>query len=163
MKVGLKKYVFLLIFASFSHVALSQKGTTAFPQQIDEAYYQRWTGGSVEVETHFSIRFKKPLSANIQLQKVYFHYQEASLQLKPNNIYVAYFYSKRGKQDYIMDSDSVKEYGNEAPLKTKAKFALKPNEAVVSYLKNGKHYYYKINNAKELPMIVYPAMNKPKN
>lgn len=163
MKVGLKKYVFLLIFASFSHVVLGQKFTTVSPQQIEEAYYQRWTGGSVEIETRFSILFKKPLSANIQLQKVYFHNQEASFQLKPDNIYVAYFYSKKGKQDYIMDSDSVKEYGNEPPLKTKPKFALKPNEAMVSYLKNGKTCYFKISNAKELPMIVYPAMNKQKN
>jgi hypothetical protein len=163
MKVGLKKYVFLLIFTGFSHAVLSQKGTTVSPQQIEEVYYQRWTRGSVKVETRFSIRFKKPLSANIQLQKVYFHNHEASFQLKPNNIYVAYFYSKSSKQDYIMDSDSIKEYGNEPPLKTKPKFALKSNEAVVSYLKKGKTYYFKIRNAKELPMIVYPAMNKPKN
>lgn len=162
MKVGLKKYVFLLILGGFTHVVLSQKLATVPPQQIKEAYYQKWTGGSVEIETRFSIRFKKPLSANIQLQKVYFHNHEASFQLKPNNIYVAYFYSKSNKQDYIMDSDSVKEYGNKPPLKTKPKFALKPNEAVVSYLKNGKIYYFKIINAKELPMIVYPTMNKQK-
>jgi hypothetical protein len=163
MKVGLKIYVFLLAVASFSHVALSQKLVTVFPQQIKEAYYQRWTGGSAEVETRFSIRFKKPLSANVQLQKVYFHNQEASFQLKSNTIYVAHFYSKRSKKDYIMDSDSVKEYGNEPPLKTKPKFTLKPNEAMVLYLKNGKSYCFKISNAKELPMIVYPAMNKQKN
>lgn len=162
MKVGLKKYVFLLIFGGFSHIVLSQKLAIVSPQQIEEAYYQRWKSGSIEIETRFSIRFKKPLSANIQLKKVYFHYQEASFQLKSNNIYVAHFYPKSSKQDYIMDSDFIKEYGNEPPLKTKPKFNLKPNEAVVSYLKNGKTHYFKISNVKELPMIVYPAMNKQK-
>ncbi|WP_268848407.1 hypothetical protein [Flavobacterium aestivum] len=160
MKVGFKKYVFLLIFAGFSHVVLSQKLGTVFPQQIAEVYYQRCKGDSVVIETRFNIRFKKPLSANIQLQKIYFHYQEAGFELKPNTIYVAYFYSKSSKQDYIMDSDSTKEYGNKPPLIAKPKFDLKANEAVVKYLKNGKTYYYKITNVKELPMIVYPTMNK---
>jgi hypothetical protein len=162
MKASLKEVIFLLIITSFSHGVSSQKGTTVFSQKIVAVYYQRWTSGSVETGTYFSIQFEKPLSSNIQLQKVYFQNQEASFKLKPKNTYVAYFYHRNSKQDYIMDSDSIKEYGNTPPVVSRPKFNLKPNEAVLLYLKNGKTYYFKITNAKELPMIVYPAMNKRK-
>ena len=42
-----------------------------------------------------------------------------------------------------MDSDSLKEYGNKAPVIEKPKFDLKPNEALLEYKKNNKTRFSK--------------------
>lgn len=165
MKISFKSVFFLVVLVGFFKVGYCQKATTFFPQKIKEVYYRKTKDGSVDKQTGtlFSIQFEKKISSSILLQKVYFHNQEANFQTKTKNTYVAYFPRRMNRQDYVMDSDSLKEYGNVPPVLSRSKFTLKENEAVLFFLKNGNPYYYKLGNVKELPMIVYPSMNKPKN
>ncbi len=75
---------------------------------------------------------------------------------------MAHLAPKHTNPDLILHKDSLKEYGNQAPIITKSKFVLKPTEALLEYKSNGKSYFFKINNPKEKPMIAYPSVIKPK-
>ncbi|MFV5690765.1 hypothetical protein ACM55K_01930 [Flavobacterium sp. LT1R49] len=136
---------------------------TEFPQDIKSVYFQKWTGGQEGSGIDFYIEFAKPLSKEIELDKIYFKNQESNFEQVSKNTFVAHFYQKNMNQDLILDSDSKKEYGNKAPIIIKPKFDLKPNEALLEYTENNKTLFFKIMNPKENPTIAHPSMNKPKN
>ena len=70
------------------------------------------------------------------------------------------------KPDIVMHSDPKKEVGNQPPrLRTEEEktfpFELNADEAVLSYLENGKVKYVKISGVKDKPARIYPG--RPKN
>jgi hypothetical protein len=144
---------------------MKQELQTKFPQEIKSVYFQKWIGGQEETGNgiNFYIEFKKRLSKEIKLDKIYFRNQETNLKEVSKNIFVAHFYKKNINQDLILDSDSLKEYGNKAPVIIKPKLDLNPNEALLEYTENDKTLFFKIMNPKENPTIAYPSINKPKN
>jgi hypothetical protein len=144
---------------------MKQEFQMEFPQEIKSVYFQKWIGGQEGTRSgmDFYIEFKKPLSKEIKLGKIYFRNQESNLEEVTKNTFVVHFYQKNRIPDLIMDSDSLKEYGNKAPVIIKSKFDLKPNEAVLEYKKMDQTLFFKIVNPKEKPMIAYPSINKPKN
>ncbi len=156
-----KKIIFFFIIAiSFTFCAMKQEFQTEFPQEIKSVYFQKWIGGQEETgsATDFYIEFKKPLSKEIKLDKIYFRNQETNFEEVTKNTFVAHFPPKNIIPDLILDSDSLKEYGNKAPVIIKPKFDLKPNEAVLEYTKNNKTQFFKISNPKEKPTITHPSM-----
>lgn len=144
---------------------MKQELQTEFPQEMKSVYFQKWIGGQEETAsgTDFYIEFKERLSKEIKLEKIYFRNQEATLDGVTENTYVAHFRPKNSLSDLILNNDSLKEYGNKAPVILKPKFDLKPNEAVLEYKKMDRSLFFKIVNPKEKPMIAYPSINKPKN
>lgn len=164
MKTCLHILLFLLIVISLAFCAAKEDMQTRFPQKIKSVYYQRGIVGRERTRsgTNFYIEFEEPLSKDIQLVKIYFQKQEAAFEQVNGTIFVAHLYSKNSIPDLILDSDSIKEYGNQAPIITKPKFSLKSSEALLEYKSNGKGHFFKIKNAKEKPMINYPSMIKPK-
>ena len=67
-----------------------------------------------------------------------------------------------------MHADPTKEIGNQPPSLQKSEpadfpFELGKDEAVISYLENGKKkkFFYKIKEVKEMLPLVYPS--RPKN
>ncbi|WP_367756373.1 hypothetical protein [Flavobacterium sp. WC2430] len=66
-----------------------------------------------------------------------------------NKEYIAPFSKRITQQDLVLDNDSKLEYGNEAPVITKPKFILSPNDAVLEYKMKNKTYFFKIINLKE--------------
>lgn len=151
----MKKYKiigFLLITAiSLTFCAMKQELQKEFPQEIQSIFYQKEKNGSESSGTHFYIEFRKPLAANIKLEKIYFHNQESSVEEITKNTFVAHFYQSNTKEDIIMDSNPAKEYGNKAPVIQKSKFDLKSNEAILEYKKDNKTVFYKITNVLEKP------------
>ena len=139
---------------------MKQELQTEFPQEIKSVYFQKWIGGQEGTESgiHFYVEFKKPLSKEIKLEKIYFRNQESRIEEVTKNTFVAYFSSKNLPPDLILDSDPLKEYGNKAPVIAKPKFDLKPNEAQLEYTINNKILFFKIINPKEKPMIINPSM-----
>ncbi|WP_417954355.1 hypothetical protein [Flavobacterium sp. ZS1P14] len=139
---------------------MKQELQTEFPQEIKSVYFQRWIGEQKETGngTDFYIEFKKVLSRDIKLEKIYFRNQVTNLKKVGKNIFFAHFPPKNINLDLIMDRDSLKEYGNKAPVITKGKFDLKPDEAVLEYTKMNKTQFYKIINVKEKPAITHPSM-----
>ncbi|MBP6182367.1 hypothetical protein [Flavobacterium sp.] len=144
---------------------MKQELQTKFPQEIKSVYFQKWIGGQQETGSgiDFYIEFKKPLSKEIKLNKIYFRNSETNFEEVSKNTFVAHFYQKNINQDLILDNDSLKEYGNKAPVIIKPKFDLNPNEALLEYTENHKTIFFKIMNPKENPTIADPSINKPKN
>ena len=150
---GYKKISFLLITAiSLTFCAMKQEFQTEFPQEIQSVFYQKEKIGIEITGNHFYIEFKKPLAATIKLEKIYFHNQESLVQEITKNVFVAHFYQSNKKEDLILDVNPAKEYGNKAPVVSKSKFDLKPNEAVLEYKKDSKTLFYKILNVQEKPL-----------
>ncbi|SHM89714.1 hypothetical protein [Flavobacterium xinjiangense] len=164
MKTYLQIAFFLVIAVSLVYCAPKENQKTKFPQKIKSVYFQK----RVDIKeaknsgTDFYIEFEAPLSKEIQLVKIYFQSQEANFEPITKNIFVAYLASKPTNPDLILHKDSQKEYGNQAPIIMKPKFDLKPIEALLEYKRNGKSYFFKLNNAKEKPMIAPPSVIKPK-
>jgi hypothetical protein len=164
MKTSLQILFLLLIVISLVYCAPKEDLKTSLPQKIKSVYFQKWIGGKEPKEsgTAFYIEFEAPLSKDIQLVKIFFQNQEANLEPVTKNIFVAHLALKYANPDLILHKDSLKEYGNQAPIIAKPKFDLKPTEALLEYKSNGKSYFFKINNPKEKPMIAPPSTIKPK-
>lgn len=150
---GYKTVVFLFIIViSLTFCAMKPELQTEFPQEIQSAFYQKWEDGKESSGTHFYIEFKKPLTANIKLEKIYFQNQESAIKGIAKNTFVAHFYRENKKEDLILDIDPAKEYGNKAPVIQKSKFDLKSNEAVLEYKQDNKTQFFKITNLIEKPL-----------
>ncbi|TDE55137.1 hypothetical protein [Flavobacterium sp. GT3P67] len=150
---GYKTVVFLFIIAiSLTFCAMKQEFQTEFPQEIQSAFYRKMKDGKENGGTHFYIEFKKPLEANIKLEKIYFHNQESPVEEITKNTFVAHFHKENKKEDLILHRDPAKEYGNKAPVIQKSKFDLKRNEAVLEYKKENKIQFFKITNLIEKPL-----------
>jgi hypothetical protein len=164
MKTSLQILFLLLIVISLVYCAPKEDMKTSFPQKIKSVYFQKWIDGREPKGsgTVFYIEFEVPLSKDIQLVKIYFQNQEANFEHSTKNTFVAHLAPKYSNPDLILHKDSLKEYGNQAPIITKSKFVLKPTEALLEYKSKGKSYFFKINNPKEKPMIAYPSVIKPK-
>jgi hypothetical protein len=67
---------------------------------------------------------------------------------------------KRKNRNLILDADITKELENTLPSLEEFPFQLKENEAILSYKKEGKTLYFKIENIKKLQSISFPSMNK---
>jgi hypothetical protein len=164
MRTYLQIVFFLLIVISLVYCAPKENQKTKFPQKIKSVYFQK----RVDIKeaknsgTDFYIKFEEPLSNEIQLVKIYFQSQEADLEPVSKNIFVAHLAPKLTNPDLILHKNSRKEYGNQAPIIMKPKYDLKPTEALLEYKSNGKSYFFKLNNAKEKPMIAPPSVIKPK-
>jgi len=155
----LNKTVFLFIIAIFLTFCASKEAVqTHFPQQIKATYFQKGIGGKEKSgqEIHFYIEFKKPLSNELKLQKIYFRDQETKIAKINPKLYKAIFFPLLISKDFILDSDALKEYGNEAPIVTKPKFDLKPDEAMLEYKSNDTLKYFKLTRVKEREMILHP-------
>ena len=150
---GYKIIFFSVITAiSLTFCAMKQELQTEFPQEIQSVFYQKVKKGTESSGTHFYIEFKKPLAANIKLEKIYFHNQESLVKEITPKDFTAYFFQSSKKEDLILDSNPAKEYGNKAPVIQKSKFDLKSNEAVLQYKQDNKTLFYKISNVREKPL-----------
>lgn len=139
-----KKLVFVALSAlCFTFCASNHHLQMMFPQEITKAYYETSLEDNHR-QVNFHIEFKEPLSAEIHLQKVYFRNQEAVIEKVSDNKYVAHFPQTSMPSDFILDSDSKKEYGNIAPIIVKPKFKINKDEAVLEYRKNNESIFFKL-------------------
>lgn len=137
---------------SLTFCAMKQEFQTEFPQEIQSVFYHKEKNGMESSVINFYIEFKNPLSANIKLEKIYFHNQESPVQEITPKDFKSTFLQSNKKEDLIMDKNPAKEYGNRAPVIEKSKFDLKPNEAVLEYKQDNKTQFFKITNLKEKPL-----------
>lgn len=158
MKTLHKTVSFLIMAVCLTFCASKETIQTHFPQEIKAVYFQKWIAGKKQSGQgiHFYIEFKKPLSKELKLEKIYFHNQETKIVKITPTLYKASFFQKPFSKDLILDSDSLKEYGNEAPVMAKQKFDLKPNEVLLEYKSNNTIEYFKLTAIKEREMILYP-------
>ena len=116
------------------------------PFKIVDAVVSDWVGGQpgvrglkVEISTD---------SKKVKLDTLYFRNQKTTLKLTANTTpskYVGILVTSNGINDYILDKDSTKEFGNFPKIISKyIPFNLNNNEAVISYLYQNETYFYKI-------------------
>ena len=148
----------LLFFIMYSCASLKSNAQELNLVNIKEAYYQKWVAG---IEgggsgTNFFVTFEKPLDNDIELISVQFNSQEILFKKTSKTEYVAKIQSVQ--KDLIMDENPVKEYGNQNTI-----INLKPNQAVLTFQKNGEIYTKKLENIKEKTIVAFPSRNKEKN
>jgi hypothetical protein len=165
MRYSKKIVILILVAASLFYCGSKQNIQFDFEREIADVYFQQWIVGQqlFSSRTNFYIQFKKPLSKEIILEKIHFQNQKVVFDTEDDQTFVAHLSQMARMQDLILDGDSLKEYGNRAPVIIKSKFDLKRNEAVLEYKKGKKTMYYKMVSIKEKPIITYPLKNKPKN
>lgn len=158
MRVFIKIAVLVLFFCSLSFCGSKPSFQMNFPQEIKAVYFQRQNIGQQESDQalDFFVELADPVQKDLFLDTIYFQDQKAKLEKRSEKVFVARFYPKEAKEDFILDSDPLKEYGNKSPVVVPPKFDLKPTEAVLEYKLKTKTFYYKISNIKEKPIIVHP-------
>lgn len=158
MRVIIKIVFLVLVVFSLSFCGSKPSFQTDFPQEIKAVYFQRQNIGQEKSNQalDFFIELKNPLEEGFFLDTIYFDKQQAKVEKMNEKVFVARFYPNEARQDFILHSDPIKEYGNKAPVVVPPKFDLKPTEAVLEYKLKTKTFYYKIDGVKEKPIIVHP-------
>lgn len=163
MKVIANIILFSIVLTGFTNCSSAQKLEKDAPFKIGEVYFQSWVAG-VEgggAGTNIFIPIEDNLIKTVQLDSVYFRGKASILEFKPNypSLYIGRFLSSSNlNKDLIMSDEPYKEYGNKLPKPIQSiPFELKPNECVLTFLQNGKTYYYKIENIVEKRAVQYPS------
>lgn len=155
--------IFILMFiltSSFSQCSSAQYMQDKAPLEIGEVYCQKWIAGVEGGGSGLNIFIPTAISS-IELDSVYFRGKAAKLESNPRNgiLYIGRFKDESNQMDdIIISSEPNAEYNNPIPrLPKKIPFELKENEGVVSYKKDNKTYYFKIENVSERNLISYPS------
>ncbi|WP_396173850.1 hypothetical protein [Flavobacterium sp.] len=128
--------LFLIAIACSSKDAIQQE----FPMPIADYYYT--TKGN---QTVFTIELKQPISGAIEMQTMFFRYQNSSVKEISKNIFAATF----STPDLVMDVDPKEEAVNQLPNVKEFPIQLKPTEAVLEYKHKGKTKRYLFSNVVE--------------
>jgi hypothetical protein len=155
-------YIAILSLVGLGSCASQKKMQTQPPFVLEEASFQKWTGGKEESSS--GIEIKIPISEfkkqDITFQEIYFRgkISTATLESTYDKQYIMAKYTdqKFQKPDIIMHADPRKEVGNQPPMPNKVieidfPFELAVDEAVVSYTENNsdKVKFTKIIGIKE--------------
>ena len=136
----------LLLSVSLTFCGVKHEFQAEFPQEIKSVFYHKKLQSENKDSSYLQIEFKKPLLKSIALKKIYFRNQEGVVKEITPRQFKAYLTVSDSGEDFIMDRDSAKEYGNKAPVISKAKFDIQWNEAVLEYTKDHKTYFFKMTN-----------------
>ena len=152
--------LFLLLgFSQCGGSTLVKKSTL----KVEKAFYNKWFGGQRGVRgTKVEIHLKDALE--VIFVALYFQGKRTKVEVSQMEKFtriIAHFSTlKRKNRNLILDADITKELENTLPSLEEFPFQLKENEAILSYKKEGKTLYFKIENIKKLQSISFPSMNK---
>ncbi|GGG92825.1 hypothetical protein GCM10011416_07300 [Polaribacter pacificus] len=140
-----KVQIFLLVLIAFS---LSQCKTTQFEKQapftIQSATYNYWKGGQPNVggtKVSFAYKATKP----VEFDSIYFQQKSVKVELQEiaGTTYVVGFFNNSRNIPVVGQVKATEK-------KQSTPFQLGPNEAVLSYLKDGKIKYFKVSDLEEV-------------
>ena len=151
--------VILLGFSQCGGSILVKKSTL----KVEKAFYNKWFGGQPGVRgTKVEIHLKD--ASEVIFVALYFQGKRTKVEVSKIEKFtriIAHFSTlKRKNRNLILDADITKELENTLPSLEEFPFQLKENEAILSYKKEGKTLYFKIENIKKLQSISFPSMNK---
>jgi hypothetical protein len=142
------------------------------PVTVERPTVEYWAGGREESGSglKFQARWNPKDPSAIIVDSLYFRglviklYQEET----ETGFLITGQYAASGfeKSDFIMHADSLREVGNQPPMPLADgpdfPFDLKPDEAVISYLKKStsKKHYFKISGVVEKAGRIYPGRTK---
>lgn len=118
------------------------------PFTLENASYTSWVsgikgGGSGVTVT---LQFKELDTTKIKLENVYFKQRITAIEARGKYFKASFKGKNNTMDDFMMQRDSQKEYGNQAPVVTEYHFPfeLSENEAVISYHYRKELYYFKL-------------------
>lgn len=149
-KTNLTSIAFLLVITLSScaqHKSLVQKPTFTIKDGAVSAWVSDDSNKSSGMDVSFSVN---DLPRDVTLDSLYFKGQYAAvIPGKKEDQYIARFNSKE-KKDFILSSDMSKEANNPKPhIPKKPPVALKLNEALLFYTKDGQKLYHKITSLRD--------------
>lgn len=151
--------LFLLLgFSQCGGSTLVKKSTL----KAEKAFYNNWFGGQPGVRgTKVEIHLKD--ASEVIFVALYFQGKRTKVEVsqmeKFTRIIAHFSTSKRKNRNLILDADITKELENTLPSLEEFPFQLKENEAILSYKKESKTLYFKIENIKKVQLIAFPSMN----
>lgn len=116
-----------------------------------------------KLETNIYIRYKGYHNESfIEFDSIFFKKQKVKIDIKTMRglTYVYGVFKKSIQRNLVLDSNPIKEINNPVPDIKKFPFKLNENEAVLSYIINGKLKYYKIKSLKKEKSISFPSTAK---
>lgn len=143
------KTFYLLLFV----FGFCQCGSTQFeknpPFKIISATYTPWIGG-IEGVSGKSVEITLFEKTTIAFDSLFFQNKKTKISIKNSqerSFLVGNFSnSSRLKNDLTLHLNASLELKNKLPKKTKFRFSLKENEAIISYKVGSLKKYYKIEN-----------------
>jgi len=136
------------------------------PFTVKEATFQNWFSGAQEFGRGIHVFLEmETIAQDVLIDSIYFRGMADVIQRDTNNPlkYIANL-KTMAKQDVIMHENPIKEINNSVPdIKKDFLFNLDPKEAVISYRKNNKRYYYKVTHLNEIEPLNYPSTNSREN
>lgn len=148
----MKKQLFYFIAAAALNIiascAQNRQLVEKIPFTITDMYYTSWVSdqpkNSSGSDVFITISDKPD---DITLKSVFFEGKSADLSQEKETTYSAHFISAEENPDYIISSDSTKEINNPKPqLPEQPPVKLRPDEALLVYLQDGKEQYFKLKN-----------------
>ena len=131
--------------------------------KVEKVFYNNWVGGlpgvsGTKVEIHIED------VSEVIFVALYFQGKRTKVEVskieKFTRIIAHFSTSRRKNRNLILDADITKELENTLPSLEEFPFQLKENEAMLSYKKENKTVYFKIENIKKVQSIPFPSMNK---
>lgn len=143
----------IILFSSCKPSKINTIQTTNSSKHFSvvQATVSSWIGGQPGIKgATVTIIIDNP---TFELDSLYFKNLGTKLQKDMHskvNMFVGNFTFSQ-HEDYILDKDPKKEYGNPAPdISLKNRFDLKPNEAIISYTFKGIKFYKKTTQLVEV-------------
>jgi hypothetical protein len=140
-----KRLAFIIFILQVFQCASHKQFEKTSPTEFEDVYFQIWNSGIKEGGSGINF-YIKTSGKTVAFDSVYFRRKGTKLLANPKNplLYLGRFKSK--------NSNSITSKGT-----LNIPFKLKDDEAVVSYLKDQKVYYYKIENIVQRESINYPS------
>ena len=153
-----------IIFILTILLGFSQCGSNKFVKnpsfKIEKATYNKWSGGQPGV-SGVKLELQLVNALQIEFDSLYFQKKITKVETrKINNMLqiIGHFStSNRKNKDLILDANPIKELKNTPPVVHNFPFDLKENEAILSFKKNNKTHYYKINEVKQTQPSFFPS------
>lgn len=128
------------------------------PFKITGATYNNWVGGQPGV-SGIKVIIRVDAGKEITFDKMYFYKKTTSVELNTTNnkeYLIGHFNtSTRNQLNRTIENATAKKEKSKT-IKDTFPFELKENEAVISYKKGAKTFYYKVSNIKKTKTDFYP-------
>jgi len=149
------------ILIAFTQCASSQKIDKVAPVTFKQPYFQNWVAGIKGGGAGFMVYLPIDENPDVKLEEIYFKGKSVKLERKRNEaVYVGRYTDPKTLRDenLIMSGDRKEEFKNKPPgeVEKKIPFELKADECVISYTKDGKIGYFKLDKLPEKQMEAYP-------
>jgi hypothetical protein len=147
-------------------LGFSQCGTLKLeenpPFKITSAIHTNFHGGQPGV-SGMNVKIIYTSDNDVLFDSIYFSKRVVKLEeRKRNNIkmIIGHFNTSTRNRDLVLDADPKKEINNKTPDFKEFPFELEDNEAIISYLLNGKKKYFKIKSIKKGKAAFFPSAPK---